>query len=63
LSVCLYNQSKPSSNIRKSLREHIEKTNPLRKLTAEEDKRLKKLKIIADKLKRGENVQNRQLKT
>ena len=31
--------------------------------SAEEPKRLSKLKGIADKLKRGENVQNRQLQT
>ena len=41
----------------------IEKKNPHRTLTAEEAKRLGKLKTIADKLKRGENVQNRQLQT
>ena len=32
-------------------------------LSAEETKRLNKLEGIADKLKRGENVQNRQLQT
>ena len=37
--------------------------SPSRKLIAEEAKRLSKLEIIADKLKRGENVQNRQLQT
>jgi len=31
--------------------------------TADETKRLAKLEAIADKLKRGENVQNRQLQT
>ena len=36
---------------------------PRRKLTTEETKRLNKLETIADKLKRGENVQNRQLQT
>ena len=41
----------------------FEKTNPRRNLTAEEAKRLAKLEAIADKLKRGENVQNRQLQT
>ena len=41
----------------------LDKANPRRKLTAEEDKRLSKLEAIADKLKRGENVQNRQLQT
>ena len=32
-------------------------------LNVEEAKRLKKLEAIADKLKRGDNVQNRQLQT
>ena len=43
------------------LRERIDKVNPRRKLTAEEAKRLSKLEVIADKLRRGENLQNRQL--
>jgi len=54
-------QKQSSSNFRKLLQERIEKANPRRKLTAEETKRLAKLETIADKLKRGENVQNRQL--
>jgi hypothetical protein len=57
------NQIKISSNFRKLLNERIEKANPRRKLTAEETKRLAKLEAIAGKLKRGENVQNRQLQT
>ena len=57
------NQKKLSGNFRKLLQEHIEKSNPRRKLTSEEAKRLAKLETIADKLKRGENVQNRQLQT
>ena len=56
-------QKKPSSNFLKLLQERLEKTNPRRTLTAEESKRLSKLEAIADKLKRGENVQNRQLQT
>ena len=48
-------------NFRKLLHERIEKANPRRKLSIEEAKRLAKLEAIADKLKRGENVQNRQL--
>ena len=56
-------QKKPSSNFRKLLQERIEKTNPRRTLTAEEQRRLSKLESIATKLKRGENVQNRQLQT
>ena len=43
--------------------ERIEKANPRRELTTEETKRLNKLEAIAEKLKRGENVQNRQLQT
>ena len=46
------NLNKPISNIRKFLNERIEKANPRRKLTAEETKRLAKLKAIAGKLKR-----------
>ncbi|MDB4251468.1 hypothetical protein N9831_02045 [Amylibacter sp.] len=56
-------QSGTSSNIRELLQQRIAKVNPRRKLTAEETKRLAKLEAIADKLKRGENVQNRQLQT
>jgi len=52
-----------SSYFRKLLQERIDKANPRCELTAEEAKRLTKLEAIADKLKRGENVQNRQLQT
>ena len=52
------NQKQSSSNIHKLLQEQIEKANPRRKLTTEEAKRLTKLELIADKLKRGENVQS-----
>jgi len=57
------NQKQLSSNFRKLLQELVNKTNPRRELTAEEVKRLNKLEAIADKLKHGENVQNRQLQT
>ena len=57
------NQKKPSGDFRKLLQERIEKSNPRRKLISEEIKRLTKLEALADKLKRGENVQNRQLQT
>ena len=57
------NQKSQSSNIRNLLRERIGKYNPRRKMSAEETKRLAKLGSIAEKLKRGENVQNRQLQT
>ena len=45
------------------LQERIDKANPRRNLTAEEGKCLAKLEAIVDKLRRGENVQNRQLQT
>ena len=57
------NQKQLNSSIRKLLQERIEKANPRRELTAEEAKRLNKLEAMADRLRRGENVQNRQLKT
>ena len=57
------NQNKTFGNVCKLLQQHIDKTNPRRKLTCEGTKRLNKLEVIADKLKRGENVQNRQLQT
>ncbi len=63
MSEWLDNQKKQSSNLSKLLKERIEKANPRRELTADETKRLNKLEGIADKLKRGENVQNRQLRT
>jgi len=50
--------TKPSGDFRKLLQERIEKSNPRRTLTVEETKRLLKLEAIADKLKRGENVQS-----
>ena len=63
LSEWLDNQKQSSSNIRKLLQEKIEQANLRSELTTEESKRLKKLEGIADKLKRGENMQNRQLQT
>ena len=57
------NQKKPNRNFRKLLQERIEKSNPRRRLSTEETKHLTKLAAIAEKLKRGENVQNLQLKT
>lgn len=61
MSEWYYNQTKTRRSLRKVLLERIEKANPRRKLTSEETKRLSKLEGIADKLRRGENVQNRQL--
>tara|TARA_B100000902_G_C27235479_1_gene877144 strand:+ start:1230 stop:1409 length:180 start_codon:yes stop_codon:yes gene_type:complete len=51
-------QKKPSSDVHQLLQERMEKANPPRKLTAEETKRLARLDAIADKLRRGENVQS-----
>jgi hypothetical protein len=48
---------------RKLLQELIDKVNPRRKLAKDETTRLAKLEGIAEKLKRGKNVQNRQLQT
>ena len=45
------------------MQKRLDEVNPRRELTAEETKRLSKLEAISDKLKRGENVQNRQLQT
>ena len=57
------NQKQSSGNFREFLQERINKTNPRRTLTAEEQKRLAKLEGIVERLKHGENVQNRQLQT
>lgn len=57
-------QKKPNSDFRKLLQERIDKANSRRKeLTKEEQKRLSKLEDITARMKRGENVQNRQLQT
>ena len=56
-------QKQASSNFQKLLQERVEKSNPRRELTTKKAKRLSRLDAIADKLKRGENVQNRQLQT
>jgi len=50
--------TKPNSEL---LQNRIEKSNPRRNLTTGEAKLLAKLDAIAGKLRRGENVQNRQL--
>ena len=54
---------KINGDFQKLLKERIDQANPRRSLTAKEAKRLSKLEGIADKLERGENVQNRQLQT
>ena len=56
-------QKKPIVDFRKLLQERLDKTNPRRKLAKDETTKLVKLEGIAEKLKRGENVQNRQLQT
>ena len=63
MSKRLGSQKRQIRSIRKLLQERIEKANPRHKLTAEVSTRLAKLESMADKLKRGENVQNRQLQT
>ena len=63
MSEWYVSQKQQSSNLSKLLQERMEKSNPRHKLTADESKRLAKLETIADKLKRGESVQNRQLQT
>ena len=60
---CFNSRKRPIISIRQLLQKQIEKANPRRQLTSEEEKRLAKLEAIAEKLKRGENVQNRQLQT
>ena len=63
MSECYDSQKKPSSDFGKLPQERLDKANPRRLLTVEEERRLSKLKAIAAKLNRGENVQNRQLQT
>ena len=58
MSEWLDNQKKSSGNFQGLLKERIEKSNPCRILNAEETKRLAKLEAIAEKLKRGKNVQS-----
>ena len=54
-------QQKPIVDFRKFLKERFDKTSPRRQLAKDETTKLAKLEGIAEKLKRGENVQNRQL--
>lgn len=57
-------QKKPNNDFRKMLQERLKAANPRRAdLTKQETTRLKKLAAIVEKLKRGKNVQNRQLQT
>ena len=57
------NQKHQNGNFRKLLQEQVEKSNSPRVLIAEQAKRLAKLEAIADKLRSGKNVQNRQIHT
>jgi len=56
MTECSKSQIKLSSNLRKLFQERIDKADPRRELTTEEQRWLAKLEAIADKLKRGENV-------
>ena len=58
-----HSQNRPNNVFGKLLQERIAKATPRRTLTVEEERRLSRLEAIAAKLKRGENVQNRQLQT
>ena len=58
-----FRNSNSQTSAHKLLQERSEKANPRAELTSDEAKRLAKLETIADKLKRGENVQNHQLQT
>ena len=56
-------QKKTIVDFQKLLQERLNKVNPLRQLAKDETTKLAKLEGIVEKLKRGENVQNRQLQT
>ena len=63
MSKWYYCQQKPIVDFQKLLQERLDKVNPPRRLAKDEAIKLAKLEGIAGKLKRGENVQNRQLQT
>ena len=54
-------QRKSNSDFRQLQQERMDKANPRRRLTSIETKRLNRLEAVAARLKRRENVQNRQL--
>ena len=56
-------QKKPIVDFRKLLQKRLDKVDIRRKLAKDETTTLVKLERIAEKLKHGENVQNRQLQT
>ena len=58
MSEWFVNHKKSERNIRQLLQERVGKVNPRPQLTAGKTKRLNKLEVIADGLKRGENVQS-----
>ena len=58
MSEWLNNQRQSINSMRKLLQKRIEKAKPRRELTGEEVKRVAKLEVIAENLKRGENVQS-----
>ena len=59
-----HDQKKLGSDFLNSLKERLDKSNQCRReLSREEKTKLSKLVFIADKLKSGKNVQNRQLQT
>ena len=63
MSKWLNNKKQSNNNFSELLNERVVKINLCSQITAEETKRLNKLEAVADKFKRGENIQNRQLKT
>jgi hypothetical protein len=63
MSERLDNQKQSICSIHQMLQERIKKSNPRRKLIILETKGLSKLEGISEKLKRGENVKNSQLRT
>ena len=58
-----FNRKKRCGNFWKLLQKRLDKVNLRRKLARDETTKLAKLEAIVAKLKRGENVQNRQLQT
>ena len=52
------NQKQSNSSILQLLQKRMAEANPRREQTALENRRLNKLEAIAEKLKRGENVQS-----
>ena len=56
-------QQKPNTKLRDLLKNKKAKTRKLSELSKTEQNRLAKLNALLDELRRGENVQNRQLQT